>query len=64
VKYLIDTDLVIDHFVGRIHAIVLIDALVREGLGISLVTYGELYEGVLGSKRRSIAEAAFLQFLT
>lgn len=63
-KYLIDTDWVADHLANRPAATELLDSLLADGLAISLVTYGEIYEGILYSLRRSVQlEAAFLEFL-
>lgn len=62
-KHLIDTDVVADHLAGRQHATDVIDSLLSDGIGISLMTYGEIYEGVLYSRRSQSAEIAFLNFL-
>jgi predicted nucleic acid-binding protein len=62
-KYLVDTDLIVDHISGRPDAIALLRRLVNDGLGISLMTFGELYEGVFGSDDVESSEKAFLDIL-
>ena len=61
--YLIDSDWVADWLVGRREAVQLLSALRPEGLAISLVTYGEIYEGVYFSRDPGKSEAVFRQFL-
>lgn len=41
-KYLLDTDVIVDHFRGAKR---LAESIVAEGVGISLITYGELLYG-------------------
>ena len=62
--YLIDTDWVIDYLVGRQRATLLLRALVVEGAAISLITYGEIYEGIYGSADPRASEEGFLNFLS
>ena len=62
-RYLIDTDWVADHLDGRPEAVRLLASLVPEGLAISLITYGEIYEGILYSRRPEPSEVEFLEFL-
>ena len=63
-SYLIDTDWVADHLANRAAATQLLASLIDDGIAISLVTYGEIYEGILYSLRRSqTLEIAFLEFL-
>lgn len=45
-KYLLDTDRAADYLKGRPDAVELLESLAGDGIGISLVTYGELWEGV------------------
>lgn len=62
--YLIDTDWVADHLANRPAATRLLASQIDDGIVISLVTYGEIYEGILYSIRRSqTLEIAFLEFL-
>ena len=51
--YLLDTDWIIDFLAGRREAIRAISELAPAGLAASVVTYAELYEGVMGSSRRA-----------
>ena len=46
VKYLVDTDWIILHFRGNSEVARRIEELTPEGIGISVVSMGELYEGV------------------
>jgi tRNA(fMet)-specific endonuclease VapC len=46
VKYLIDTDRVADYLKRRPDAVTLLEGLLHDGIAISIITYGELYEGV------------------
>lgn len=45
-SYLLDTDRIVEYLKGRKDAIQLITSLRYEGLAISLITYGEVYEGI------------------
>lgn len=45
-KYLVATDCVVDFLKGRPDAIELLRSIAGDGIGISIVTYGELWEGV------------------
>jgi predicted nucleic acid-binding protein len=44
--YLTDTNLVADYLNGQPAAITLLNSLLPTGLAISLVTYGEIYDGI------------------
>lgn len=48
--YLFDTDWSIDFLAGRTPAIALLQALLPDGVSISIVTYMEIVEGILGSR--------------
>ena len=61
--YLIDTDWVIDVVHGNVHAAQTLLDLATEGLAISLITYGELFEGVHFSRDRQVALAGLRAFL-
>lgn len=61
--YLVDTDWVVEYLVNREPAVTLLDRLAREGLAISVMTYGEIYEGVLYAHDPQRAEAIFRSFL-
>lgn len=62
-SYLVDSDWVADWLVGR-HAVVrLLTSLSDESLAISLITYGEIYEGIYYGRNPKAAEAGFRNFL-
>ncbi len=61
--YLVDTDRVADWLVGRPDALDLLPRLSSEGLAISLITFGEIYEGVYFGRNPATAEAVFRRFL-
>ena len=45
-KYLVDSDYVVDYLKGQDKANVLLDTLFPQGLAISIVTFAEVYEGI------------------
>lgn len=57
-KYLVDTDWIILHFRGNGQVVRRIQELIPEGIGISVVSMGELYEGVYRSSDPSSSEAS------
>lgn len=62
-SYLIDTDRVASYLNGRPDAIELLSTLRHQGLAISLITYGEIYDGIYASSDPRAREVVFLQFL-
>ena len=62
-SYLVDNDWVVDWLAGRHKAIQLLTGLVRESLAISLVTYGEIYEGIYYGRNPEESARVFQQFL-
>lgn len=62
-KYLVDTDWVIDYLKGRIAVVDELTRLSEDGLAISLITYGEIYEGIYFSRDPRASEKGFLKFL-
>lgn len=48
-NYLVDTDRLIDAIIGIPVALRLLDRLGDQGLGVSIVSYGEVFEGAVGS---------------
>lgn len=56
VRYLIDTDYLIDRLKEESHAVALIDRLADQGVALSIVSYLELFEGVLQATDREAAE--------
>jgi tRNA(fMet)-specific endonuclease VapC len=61
--YLIDSDVVADALKGRPQAVQQLSTLAPNGLAISLITYGEIYEGILYSQNPTASERVFRQFL-
>lgn len=62
-RYLVDTDYVADFLKGRLGASDLLTRLAPEGLAISLITYGEIYEGIYYGRNPRAHESGFLTFL-
>jgi predicted nucleic acid-binding protein len=52
IAFLCDTDWMVDYLNGREPAIQLLSSLADQGVGISIITYAELYEGVANSPSR------------
>lgn len=46
-SYLVDSDWLIDAFVGAPSAVDRLDRLREDGLAVSIISYGELFEGAL-----------------
>jgi len=63
-RYLVDSDWIADYLVGKQEAVALLDALVSDGLAVSLITLGEIYEGIYYGRDPKQSEAGFHQFLT
>ena len=57
-KYLVDTDWIILHFRGNREVARRIEGLTPEGIGISVVSMGELYEGVYKASDPTRSEEA------
>jgi predicted nucleic acid-binding protein len=62
VKYLVDSDVVADWLQGKSKAVTLLTSLNFDELAISLITYGEIYEGVLYARDMEHAEQVFRRF--
>ncbi len=62
-KYLIDTDWVADWLAGKPAAVDLLTPLADQGLAISIITFGEIYEGIYFATDPAKAEAGFRNFL-
>jgi predicted nucleic acid-binding protein len=62
-SYLIDTDWVISALKGRPDAQTLLTTLSPSGLAISLITYGEVFEGIYRGADPVRHEAGFAAFL-
>jgi tRNA(fMet)-specific endonuclease VapC len=63
VTYLVDSDWIIAFLGGRIDAVGLLGVLEPQGLAISLMTLGEVYEGVYYGKDPGAAEAGWLDLV-
>src|SRR5438874_2325343 len=61
--HLIDSDVVADWLEGRPEAVQLLSSLAPSGLFISLITYGEIYEGIYYSRNPKESARIFLEFL-
>jgi len=61
--YLIDTDWVIDHLANVPEAVRLLDGLAQEGIAISIITYMEVYQGVLRSPGSQEAQSKLRGFV-
>lgn len=62
-NYLIDTDWVIDYLKGRRPTVETVTRLAADGIAMSLITYGEVYEGILLGRDPKRHEQGFLAFL-
>ena len=61
--YLIDSDIVISYLKGRPDTVSLLASLLHDGLAISVITYGELYEGIFYGPEPARHLAGFRRFL-
>ncbi len=62
-SYLVDSDYVADWLKGRPEAVNLLRTLEPQGLAISLITYGEIYDGIFYGSNPQRQERIFRQFL-
>lgn len=62
-KYLVDSDWVIDYLTGKQYAITFLSSLAKEGFAISLITLGEIYEGIYYGRDPQRSEEGFRKFL-
>lgn len=62
-KYLIDSDLVVDWLNGHQPTIALVSPLLGDGIALSIVTYAEIFEGIYGGRDPRAEERAFRAFL-
>ena len=63
-KYLVDTDWIILHFRGNQRVAHRLEELMPEGIGISVVSMGELYEGLYRSSNPGSSEQALQLILS
>ena len=61
--YLVDTDVVVPYLNGRADAVALLNLLLSEGIAISVITFGEIYEGVYFGSDPAHHMAGFRRFL-
>lgn len=61
--YLLDSDILIDHFAELPAATQLVERLAPTGIAVSIISYMEIYEGILRSPDRPSAEAKFAAFM-
>lgn len=64
VVYLLDTDWVIDYFNDKEPTSSKIEELRDKGIGISIISLAELYEGVLNSRNPELSENLLLGFMS
>lgn len=62
-RYLVDSDWLIDVFLGIPTAVNLLAQLRDEGLAVSIISYGELFEGAVGAPNPAAELARFRRFL-
>src|SRR5262249_32711628 len=63
VRYLVDTDWVIHYLKGRRPFVEHLQGLLGQGLAMSVITLGELYEGVYGAAEPDKREQGLKDFL-
>jgi predicted nucleic acid-binding protein len=61
--YLVDSDWVAEYLKGRTPATTILHSLAPAGLAISLITYGEIYDGIYAGRDPKLMERGFRQFL-
>ncbi len=62
-RYLVDSDRVIEYLKGHRPRVSYLDRLAVDGLAISIITYGEVYEGIYYGVDPNAHEARFERFL-
>lgn len=62
-RYLVDSDWVIDYLNAQPQTIATLQRLEPDGLAISIITYAEVYEGILFSRDPAQGDRGFRQFL-
>src|SRR5947209_6257249 len=58
-RYLVDSDWIADFLKGRSRAVDLLEALLTDGMAISIVTYAEVLEGIYYGRNPAHHEAMF-----
>jgi len=62
-KYLVDSDYVADYLKGRAPSTDLLNALLQDGMAISIITFAEVYEGIYYGHNRTHYTQIFQRFL-
>ena len=62
-RYLVDSDWVIDYLRGVLQVVNRLNDLREEGIGLSIVSLAELYDGVLGADNPRLEEQTLRNFL-
>lgn len=62
-SYLVDTDWIVDFLKGQTGTVQILSQLAPEGLAISLITYGEIYEGIYYGQNPERNEQDFITLL-
>ena len=62
-QYLVDTDYIVDALHGQAAVLQTLTDLAPQGLAVSLISYGELYEGAYYARQPEEALAGLAQFL-
>ena len=63
-RYLLDTDWVIDHLHSVARVVERLEELAPKGLGLSVISLAELYEGIFNSTNPADNEQALQDFLS
>lgn len=62
-QYLVDTDWAIDYMCRHQPIVERLDELLPQGIGLSVISLAELYDGILGDANRQRAERVLQAFL-
>jgi len=62
-KYLVDSDWVVDYLAGKQQAMAFLSSLAKEGIAVSIITLGEIYEGIYYGRDPQKSEEGFRKFL-
>jgi tRNA(fMet)-specific endonuclease VapC len=63
VTYLVDSDVLIDYLAGRGDTVTLLQRLEPSGLGLSIISYAEVYEGIYRGRDPKATERRFREAL-
>lgn len=63
-RYLVDSNWVIDNLLNMQAAVDLLDSLSADGFAVSIITYMEVYEGTLRAQATDALREAFRTFFT